>query len=502
MMENAGIELLLTQQRLGESFVKHCRCVLFLDSEWEGLVHHDSSPPLVSVNPENLAYVMYTSGSTGQPKGVSVTHRNIVRLAHGSRFADFSAKQKFLQFAPISFDASTFEIWGCLLHGGELVVAPSGLYSLRHLAQFIYDNTVTILWLTAPLFHQMIEAEADMLRTVQQLLTGGDVVSPRWARVALNNAPGQVLINGYGPTESTTFATCHRMAQEKNVGQDSVPIGRPIGNTRVYVLNGEMEIAPVGVWGELYIGGAGLARGYLNRAEWTGERFVPDGVSGRRGERLYRTGDKVRWREEGELEFKGRLDEQVKIRGYRIELGEVEGVLLREEGVEQAAVVVREEEGRGKRLVAYVVMGKEKGGEEEMRQVRERLKQRLPEYMIPVTWVKLEGLPVTANGKVDRRALPVPPEDAGSTGYVAPRTPVETVLCAIWEEVLGVSPVGVNDNFFDLGGHSIALTRIVSRVAERFDVDIPLAELFDMPTIAELAKLLQEFLGDDPIPVS
>jgi acyl carrier protein len=183
-------------------------------------------------------------------------------------------------------------------------------------------------------------------------------------------------------------------------------------------------------------------------------------------------------------------------------LGEVEGALSGEEGVEQAAVVVREEEGRGKRLVAYVVMGKEKGGEEEMRQVRERLKQRLPEYMIPVTWVKLEALPVTANGKIDRRALPVPPEDAGSTGYVAPRTPVETVLCAIWEEVLGVSPVGVNDNFFDLGGHSIALTRIVSRVAERFDVDIPLAELFDMPTIAELAKLLQEFLGDDPIPVS
>ena len=323
-------------------------------SAWTQLVALDTPGPWIAgqsaarlgleVSPESLAYVMYTSGSTGRPKGVAAVQRGVTRLVRETDYARFGPEEVFLQLAPLSFDASTLEIWGPLLNGGRLVVAPPGAPSLEDLGRWIAEEGVTTLWLTAGLFHEMVEREVGSLRPLRQLLAGGDVLQPAAVRRALREVPGLRLINGYGPTENTTFTACHAMSAQEEVGA-SVWIGLPIAGTTVYVVDGEGHPAPVGVWGELLAGGSGLGRGYAGRPDLTAERWVPDGLSGKPGLRLYRTGDLVRWRAEGVLEFLGRVDRQVKVRGYRIEPGEVEAALLEDGRVSEAVVVVREEGG-------------------------------------------------------------------------------------------------------------------------------------------------------------
>jgi amino acid adenylation domain-containing protein len=472
----------------------------------------------------DLAYVMYTSGSTGRPKGVAVTHANVVRLVRGSGCARFGPEEVFLQLAPLSFDASTFELWGPLLNGGRLVVFPPESPTLGALGEAIRRHAVTTLWLTAGLFHEMVDGNLDALRPLRQLLAGGDVLSPEHVARLLAALPGLALINGYGPTEGTTFSCCHGLRPAPARRQlEAVPIGRPIGNARAFVVDPELRPQPIGFPGELLIGGDGLAVGYHRQPELTAERFLPDPFGGP-GERLYRTGDRVRWRADGTLEFLGRIDRQVKIRGFRVEPEEVEAALLRLPRVEAACVVVARWPPAEARLVAYVVPAAAGGGapraagngtaggpepaagpprvEGSAGALARELRRRLPEYMVPAAFVELAALPLTPNGKVDRAALPAPPspgagggEAAGTVPFAAPRNPAEEILAGLWAEVLGVERVGIWDDFFALGGHSLLATRLGARIAAAFGVEVSLRAFFEAPTVAALAARVGALAG-------
>jgi aspartate racemase len=453
--------------------------------------------------PDDLAYVMYTSGSTGRPKGVAVTHRNVVRLVFGSGFARFGPEEVFLQLAPISFDASTLELWGPLLHGGRLALFPPERPSLESLGEALAWYGVTTLWLTAGLFHQMVEGNPDGLRPLSQLLAGGDVLSPAHVRRALEALPGLTLINGYGPTEGTTFTCCHPMTDPREVGA-SVPIGRPIGNARVYVVDAELRPLPAGVPGELLIGGDGLALGYLHQPGLTAERFVPDPFGTAPGGRLYRTGDRVRSRPEGILDFLGRLDQQVKIRGYRIEPGEIEAVLVEHPAVGEVAVLAEPEPGtEERRLVAYVAPRPEQAGADLADlapSLRLHLAAKLPAHMVPAAFRVLPALPLTENGKVDRRALArlAPETPAAGWEFAPPGTAMEVAIAAIWREVLGIERVGTGDDFFDLGGHSLSAARVLSRLRREHGVELPLGALFEYSTLAGLAARATEVTAAVP----
>ncbi|WP_157846668.1 non-ribosomal peptide synthetase, partial [Kitasatospora aureofaciens] len=434
----------------------------------------------VACDPRQLAYVMYTSGSTGRPKGVAVTQRDVVALASDARYAGSAAFERVLVHSPYSFDASTFELWVPLLNGGCVVVAPAGELSAAALGRVVAEQGVTALWLTAGLFAVVAEEEPRSLHGVHQVWTGGDVVSPVAVARVLDACPGLTVVNGYGPTETTTFAATHAVTRAP---EGAFPIGRPLDGMRAYVLDDRLRPVPVGCVGELYLAGAGLSRGYFDRPALTAERFVAD-PHGTSGERMYRTGDLARWNRGGLLEYAGRADQQVKLRGFRIEPGEIEAALGAHSAVGQVAVVVREDTPGVKRLVGYVVPT----GDVAAQELRAHLAERLPEYMVPAAYLVLDALPLTVNGKLDRRALPAP--DLAVTEDRPPRTPHEQVLADLFAEILGLSSVGVDDDFFALGGHSLLATRLVSRVRTALDVELPIRALFEAPTVAALAARL------------
>ena len=494
MLEDAQVPILLTQQQLVEKLPEHQARVVCLDTDSEVVTQQSEENPLSEVMADHLAYVMYTSGSTGRPKGVSVIHRGVVRLVKQTNYASFTAEEVFLQLAPISFDASTFEIWGSLLNGARLVVMPPHTPSLQELGQAIEQYQVTTLWLTAGLFHLMVDEQIEDLKGVRQLLAGGDVLSVGHVKKVLEEITGLRLINGYGPTENTTFTCCYPITEPSLVGI-LVPIGRPIANTQVYLLDDHLQPVPMGVPGELYIGGDGLARGYLNRPELTAERFILNPFSNEPGARLYKTGDTAYYQPDGNIEFLGRRDDQVKIRGFRIELGEIEAVLSQHPGVQQSIVIVREDIPGNQQLVAYLVTDKEQA-RLTVSELRQFLKQQLPEYMAPSAFVTLDSLPLTPNGKVDRKALPSP-EMARlevETTLIAPRTPIQEMLALIWSDILRVKQVGIHDNFFELGGHSLLATQVISRVRSTLAVELPLRSLFKNPTVLGLAECVETSL--------
>ncbi|HZG42551.1 MAG TPA: amino acid adenylation domain-containing protein, partial [Longimicrobium sp.] len=478
MLADTAVPVLVTESPLAERLPPHAARVVQVDVDAAAIAAEPADAPAAGTDPEAAAYVMYTSGSTGRPKGVEVPHRAIVRLVRGQDYVSIDPSDAFLQLAPASFDAATLELWGPLLNGARLAIHPAGQPSVESIGRALAEHGVTVLWLTAGLFHLVVEERIEVLRGVRQLLAGGDVLSVAHVGRVLAELPETALINGYGPTENTTFTCCHRIGEAPRDGA-SVPVGRPIANTYVRVLDAGMQPAPVGVPGELYAGGAGLALGYLDQPELTAEKFVADPFAP--GARLYRTGDRVRWAADGTVEFLGRVDTQVKIRGFRVEPGEVEAVLRAWPGVREAAVVVREDVPGDRRLVACVA------GEVAADEVREHLRGQLPEHMLPAAFVFLDALPLTPNGKLDRRALPAPDLAPAEETYVAPRTPVEEVLAGLWAEVLRLERVGVHDSFFELGGHSLLATRVVSRVREVFGVELPLRALFEEPTVAEMA---------------
>jgi amino acid adenylation domain-containing protein len=492
MMEGAGLRIVLAQQRLIQTLPSHTAEIVSIEMAGEMIAREPEKNPHSNVTADNLAYVMYTSGSTGKPKGVSVPHRAVLRLVKGNSYADFNADQTFLLLAPISFDASTFEIWGSLLNGARLVVMAPGTPSSKELGETLKKYKVSTLWLTAGLFHLMVDERLEDLLGLHQLLAGGDVLSVRHVENFVREAPGCRLIDGYGPTESTTFTCCYAVTAAA-LPLASVPIGKPIANTQVYILDSAMKPVRIGEPGELYIGGDGLARGYLNQPALSAELFVPNPFGPEAGTRLYKTGDLTRYLPDGNIEFLGRVDYQVKVRGYRIELGEIEVALSEHAGVRDVVVVTREETKGDKQIIAYVVFKPESGAT--VSEFRGFLKQRLPGYMIPSVFVILDALPLTLNGKVDRAALPAPEQtrSALETAYVEPRSPAEQLLTEIWSEVLGCEQVGVNDNFYELGGHSLKATQIVSRVRNALQVDLPLRIFFESLTIAELARTLESY---------
>jgi amino acid adenylation domain-containing protein/non-ribosomal peptide synthase protein (TIGR01720 family) len=491
VMEDASLGVLLTQEKLIDALPATWAQVVCLDTDWDEIAASPDTNPANLANAENLAYVMYTSGSTGQPKGVSVVHRNVVRLVLETNYAELDERQVFLQLAPISFDASTFEIWGSLLHGAKLVLMPPHAPTLEDLGQALRRHEITTLWLTAGLFHQMVDERVEDLSGVRQLLAGGDVLSGPHVRKVLDVLSDGCVTNGYGPTESTTFACCHTMSDATDLGT-APPIGRPIANTEVFILDERMEPVTVNVAGDLYIGGDGLARAYHKRPDLTAERFVPHPHASTSGSRLYKTGDVARYLSNGLIEFLGRSDTQVKVRGFRIEPGEVEAVLAAHLSVKEAVVVARADATGGKRLVGYVVP--EAGAEIAASDLRSHLQQKLPEYMIPSLFVSLDELPLTVNGKVDRNALPEPGQDrlGPDTSFVAARNPAEEMLARVWCELLDVPRIGVEDDFFMLGGHSLLATQVISRIREAFRVELPLRSIFEHPTIAGLAEMIQE----------
>ncbi|WP_052768436.1 amino acid adenylation domain-containing protein [Streptomyces humi] len=440
-----------------------------------------------AAHPGQLAYVMYTSGSTGAPKGVAVRHRDVVALATDHRWHGDDHRRVLLH-SPHAFDAATYELWAPLLSGGTVVVAPPGHLDPATLREVTERHAVTAAWLTKGLFDVVAEENPRALAGLRAVTTGGDAAAPAMLRRVLDACPGLVLGNGYGPTETTTFATFRRITEDDLAGT-RVPIGTPLDNTRAYVLDGGLRPVPAGVDGELYVAGAGLARGYANRPDLTAERFVACPFEP--GERMYRTGDLVRRRPDGTIEFLGRTDDQVKIRGFRIEPGEIEAVLARHEGVSQVAVLVRADDGE-KRLVAYCTPADDRPGLAAA--LRRYAADTLPGYMVPHVMV-LDRLPQTANDKLDRAALPAP-DLGGPAGGRTPRTPREEILCGLFAELLGLPAVGVDDDFFALGGHSLTATRLVSRIRTALGTEIPLAELFQAPTPAGLADRLTDRRAD------
>jgi acyl-coenzyme A synthetase/AMP-(fatty) acid ligase/acyl carrier protein len=432
---------------------------------------------------------MYTSGSTGQPKGVAVTHRAINRLVRNTEYVKLESSDRVGQTSNVSFDGATFEIWGALLHGATLVVLPKEtVLSPLELKREIAKRKISVMFLTTALFNQMAQSVPEAFASLRYLIFGGEASDAQAVKRVVERGKPQHLVNGYGPTEGTTFTTTYEV-NEVTPGH-ALPIGRPLSNTEVWVLDRQGHLAPAGVTGELYIGGDGIAREYLGRPDLTAERFVPHPFSNEPGARLYRTGDLVRYMSDGNIVFLKRMDHQVKVRGFRVELGEIEAALNQYWAISKSVVIDNDDLPGGTRLIAYIVP--EEGVEPASAELYAFLKEKIPSYMIPSIFVTLKEIPLTPNGKVNRAELPVPQmsEDGASANFVAPRSPLEETLAEIWRETLGVAQIGVESNFFDLGGHSLMATRVVTQIRERFGVELPLRVLFESPTIAGLAQHL------------
>ena len=495
MMQDAEVSVLLTQHRWLEQFGES-KAIIYLDRDWEAIAQACEDNLEIQTSANDLAYVVYTSGSTGTPKGVAVPHQAVNRLVCNPNYIQWESSDRVAQVSNISFDAATFEIWGALLNGAQLVGIDREVFlSPLAFAAQLQQQQIRVMFLTTALFNQIAQETPAAFSSLRYLLFGGEAVDPRWVRTVLMQGAPRHLLHMYGPTESTTFASWYE-AQDV-ADEASIPIGRPVANTQLYLLDPHLNPVPIGVKGELYIGGDGLAQGYLNRPELTAERFIPNPF--KPASRLYRTGDLARYRSDGNLEFLGRMDDQVKLRGYRIELGEIETVLGQHPAVQTAIVLLQEvptvqpdswlHQDSNKRLVAYVVPSHTVPTAGDLRWF---LKSKLPEYMIPSAFAMLDALPLTANGKVDRRALSLIASSIERTNSPqAPQTTSEQTLATLWQQILGLEQIGIDDNFFELGGHSLLATQLMSRVRDVFQIEVPLRSLFEAPTIAGLAKSIQ-----------
>ena len=449
----------------------------------------DAPAPANAIGPNDPAYVMYTSGSTGHPKGVMIPHRGVVRLVRDNDYASFALTEVFLHLAPLTFDASTFEIWGALLNGATLAIVDAMQPSLDEIAEAIDRFGVTTMWLTAGLFHLMVDHKLDALRPLRQLLAGGDVLSPSHVQKALQALPTCRLINGYGPTENTTFTCCYSIPPTHQDGRP-IPIGMPINHTDVHVLDEDFRPVAAGEVGQLCTGGHGVALGYLNRQDLTERTFVADPFSGRPGSLMYLTGDLVRRRSDGNLEFLGRMDRQVKINGKRIELEEIEETLRQFGPVRDAVTVVRTPDGATKQIAAYVTA--EPGQTPTVQALRTHMCSRLPSYMVPNVFAVMGAFPLLPSGKVDRNMLPpLTTSPPGADNPVSlPRGDLERTLAAIWQSVLGTETINVGENFFDMGGNSLQLIEVHEGIRQKLDCKLEIMELFRYPCIRALAEHL------------
>ncbi|MEG4517833.1 MULTISPECIES: amino acid adenylation domain-containing protein [unclassified Microcoleus] len=517
MLEDAGVRVLLTQAELkAETPAQNNISVICLDAEWETIAQQHQSNPDSPVGPENLAYIIYTSGSTGKPKGVMVQHQSLANYTQAAS-SEYSIEpgDRILQFASLSFDASAEEIYPCLTRGATLVLrGNSMLDSISSFLKKCREWEITVLDLPTAYWRELTARlsieKAEFPPSVRLTIIGGEAALSaslnQWQKCVSEKVR---LVNTYGPTETTIVATWWDSSSSSSLPSASsapsavknsknsaktLPIGRPIPNARTYVLDANLQPVPIGVPGELYIGGAGVSRGYLNRLELNQNKFIPDPFSSKQGDRLYKTGDLVRYLPDGNLEFLDRTDRQVKIRGFRIELGEIESALSQHPDVQEAVILARDEDSGGKRLVAYLVLNSALsiGNSALIKNLRSFLREQLPDYMVPASFVCLESMPLTPNGKVDFKALPAPETNSLDADFIAPQTLEEQVLADIWAEVMGLKQVGINDNFFELGGHSLLATQLIAKVRDRFQVELSLRCLFQSPTVASLAVAIAQ----------
>jgi amino acid adenylation domain-containing protein len=492
MLEDAQARVILTQAHLVGRAGEWGGRFIDVEGEWERIAGEPESNPEKITHPGNLAYVIYTSGSTGKPKGVMVAHLNLMNhMFWMEREFPLPESGRFLQRSALAFDTSFWEFFAPWMRGAKVILLPTGTFDVETTLRTIDQEKITRLQFIPTALMTLLDNPdfTNRARSLQLVFCGGEALPAEIPAKFFDHTQAE-FHNIYGPTEVTIISTFYRITRGETFGVN-VPIGKPIANTKAYVMDSEMALVPCEVGGELYLGGEGLARGYTRRADLTAEKFLPHPFSETPGARIYRTGDRVRWLPSGNLEFLGRIDHQVKIRGYRIELGEIEAALHDHEEVEQALVLVREDQPGVKQLVGYVVsrngMNQASSGK-----LRDHLKRRLPEYMVPRTVMLLEKMPLTPNGKVDRKALPRPEVVVNEDKYVGPRSDTEKILCKIWSEVLGIERVGVEDDFFELGGHSLLAARVIARVHTMLAIDLPLRSLFKANTIAALAPILEE----------
>lgn len=510
MLEDTQCPLILTQNHLSDLLpVNNSQRLIDIESQGNSIAQHSSENIASKVTPNNLAYIIYTSGSTGTPKGTEVLHRNLMGFMFEIDYLDLKERQIWLQHSSISWDALTLEFWTPLLSGGRCVLYPGNKTTPEGLSKIISEQGVNILWLTSALFNVMIDNMPESLMDVKQIITGGEALSVEHVARALKLLPKTQIVNGYGPSECTVFTCCYPIPKQLKENLTSIPIGQPIGDRKVYLLDQNLQPVPLGVSGEIYVGGASVARGYLNQSTLTNQRFINNPFVP--GDTLYKTGDLARYlpalkdtasRPEGSplghngnLEYIGRIDNQVKIRGFRIELGGIETILSQHNDVKVACVIVREDTPGDKRIVAYIVPPDEIIPS--ISELRQFLKPKLPDYMIPSAFEVLEKLPLTPNGKIDRRSLKAPTYVLDEDRFVRARNQLEFKLAQIWSNTLKLDNVGVQDNFFYLGGHSLLVPYLMTQIKQEFGQELPLTTLFDHPTIEELAIILQE--GEDNI---
>jgi len=484
--DSVGKPVLLADAVMRERGLPQVPTVVFVDSDAE-LRSLPGTDPNVRTGLDRLVHVLYTSGSTGDPMGVAVTHRGVLGLALDSCF-DGGGQERILMLAPYAFGVSTYELWVPLLRGGHLVLAPPGHLDVGTLRGLITEHAISAVHVTAGLFRVVADEAPECFAGVREVLTGGDVISAKAVQQVLEACPDIVVRATYGATEMSSFITNSPMRAPYSMGL-TVPVGRGMDNTTLHVLDEQLRPLPAGEVGDLYVAGDRLARGYFRRPGVTAERFVADPFAGA-GQRMYRTGDQVRMRQNGLIEFVGRAGDQVKIRGYRVELAEVESVLARYHGLAHAVVVAREVDDGEKRLVAYVVAD---SGQVDIDALRAHATELLPEYMVPSAFVTLDSLPLTVNGKVDRKALPEPVV-AASSDYRAPQSPRQEILCTLFAEVLGVPRVGIDDSFFDLHGESLMAMRLISSIQDRLGIELLVSDIFDAPTVAELDQQVDKAL--------
>jgi amino acid adenylation domain-containing protein len=509
MLKDAGITVVLTQADWADSLQIDNVTVVCLEQEWNAIAQESDENLSIPCSSDQLAYVIYTSGSTGTPKGVVIPHRAVNRLVCETNYVQIEPSDRIAQVANLAFDAATFEVWGALLNGAQIIGIDREItLSPADFVSELQQQKVSILFLTTALLNQTVSQIPIAFRSLKYLLFGGEMANVDRVRSLLEQGKPQHLIHVYGPTENTTFSTWYEV-QEVPENATTIPIGQAIANTQVYLLDTHLKPVPAGVCGEIYLGGEGLAQGYLNRPELTAERFVDGRFVGSGGWevgggeetsnlRLYKTGDRALYRSNGNLEFLGRTDYQIKIRGFRVELGEIEMAIARHPAVQTAVVIVREQNGDSQnlQLIAYVVP---KATILTERELRSFLKQTLPNYMMPAAFVVMDRLPLTANGKVDQKALPSPELTVTREPPIAPTTSLEASLVELWTQLLG-RKVGIHDHFFELGGHSLLATQLVSRIRDRFQVELPLRSIFETPTIAELAQKIESLSQEVALP--
>lgn len=490
MLEDTQAKVLVTESSMLALLPQLVGLRVCLDQEWDAIEQQSTHDPNNVNVAQDIAYINYTSGSTGQPKGVMVPHRGVIRLVSNNNYLELNKSTTLLHMATISFDASTFEIWGALLNGAKCVLSNLTIPSAQELGKLIKDHQIDNLWLTAAYFNMVIDDDPTVLKSVKNLLTGGEALSVSHVCKALQHLPNTKLINGYGPTENTTFTCCYAIPASIDSALPSVPIGRPISNTYVYILDSRLNPVPIGVPGELYIGGDGLAAGYLNQEQLTAEKFIENPFTTSKDEKLYSSGDMVRYRPDGNIEFIGRLDNQVKVRGFRIELGEIEAVLQQHGSITDSIVLLRTDNEGEKQLVAFVVTEKLNQND-----IMVYLQQNLPQFSLPAVIILLKKLPLTANNKVDRSALAEMTLDQPeliSSNEETYSDSIEFKLKMIWQKILKKDDIKITDDFFQSGGHSLLGVHLLTEIEKTFNERLPLAALFEYRTIKDLAKVLRD----------